>query len=217
LIPGLSARGFEVEGFAHPTGLYRRLLVVSFDVVVLDIGLPEEHGLSVARQLRAGSPIGIVVLTGRGDRAEQLRGLDEAADAWLTKPVDMAIVAATIGSLLRRVSMVDTGLPADSATDAIVMAAQWRLSAGGWKLLAPSGRAIDLSRSERCILQRLFAAGGEPVPREVLIDELGEPVDSFDPHRLEMLIHRLRRKVADGLGEVLPLRSVRGLGYVLTV
>jgi len=92
---------------------------------------------------------------------------------------------------------------------------RWRLGAEGWRLHAPSDRSVALSRSERRLLERLFAADGEPVSREQLIADLGESRHEFDPHRIEMLVHRLRRKVAAELGEPLPLRSVRGSGYVL--
>lgn len=208
LVPGLAAHGFEVEGFARSVDLYRRLLGASFEAVVLDVGLPDEDGLSVARHLRKGSSIGIVMLTGRGSVAERLQALGEAADAWLSKPVEVAVVAATVASLVRRMRMQQ---PAQApATER-----RWRLGAEGWRLHAPSDRSVALSRSERRLLECLFAADGEPVSREQLIAELGESRHEFDPHRIEMLVHRLRRKVAGELGEALPLRSVRGSGYVL--
>jgi len=208
LVPGLAAHGFEVEGFARSVDLYRRLLGASFEAVVLDIGLPDEDGLSVARHLRKGSSIGIVMLTGRGSVAERLQALGEAADAWLSKPVEVAVVAATVASLVRRMRMQQ---PAQAPTNE----RRWRLGAEGWRLHAPSDRSVALSRSERRLLECLFAADGEPVSREQLIAELGESRHEFDPHRIEMLVHRLRRKVAGELGEALPLRSVRGSGYVL--
>ena len=209
LLPGLATCGFEVEGFARSTELYRRMLAVPFDAVLLDVGLPDEDGLSVARHLRTTSPIGIAVLSGRGDTREHIRGLCEAVDIWLSKPVDVGIVAASLASLVRRMRMA-APVPAAQATSG------WHLAAGGWRLHAPSGRTVDLSRSERSVLQRLFVADGEPVSREALIVELGESLDTFDAHRLEMLVHRMRRKVAEALDERLPLRSVRGRGYVLT-
>src|SRR5690606_35861163 len=190
LLPELAARGFEVEGFARSGELYRRMLIVPFDAVLLDVGLPGEDGLSVARHLRTISPIGIAVLSGRDDLQERIRGLGEAVDIWLSKPVDAAFVAASLASLVRRMRMpARTDIPAAEAEPG------WRLDAGGWRLIAPSGRAAELSRSERCVLQQLFAADGEPVSRDALAVELGESLDTFDSHRLEMLVHRLRRKV----------------------
>lgn len=208
LLPGLAMHGFEVEGFARSGELYRRMLVAPFDAVLLDVGLPGEDGLSVARHLRTISSIGIAVLTGRGDPHERVRGLRETVDVWLSKPVDVAIVAASLASLVRRMNMAAPQSAAEPAFG-------WRLEAGGWRLQAPSGRAVELSRSERCVLQRLFAASGEPVSRDALIVELGESLETFDAHRLEMLVHRMRRKVAGETGEELPLRAARGLGYVL--
>ena len=208
LLPAFSARGFDAEGFARAADLYRRMVSASFDVAVIDIGLPDEDGLSVARNLRDGSALGIVVLTGTGGTAERIRALDEVADAWLSKPVETAIVVATVGSVLRRVRMPPAAADAEDARPC------WRLATGQWQLLAPSGRAVDLNRAERCVLAFLFAANGEPVARERLIEELGEPLHDFDPHRLDMLVHRLRRKVAQEVAEALPLRAVRGLGYV---
>lgn len=211
LVPGLAANGYEVEAFGHPADLYRRLLVATFDVAVIDVVLPDEDGLSVARYLRTGSAVGIVMLTGRGGAAEHVRALHEFADAWLAKPVEVEVVAATIGSLLRRMRMQPAGrgpVPPGSTP-------RWQLAAQGWRLRAPSSGSVTLSRAERSVLECLFAANGEPVPREQLIAALGESRYEFDPHRLDMLVHRLRRKVVENTGEALPLRSVRGRGYVL--
>lgn len=211
LLPGLRASGLVVEGFRSPIQLYRRMVSTAFDVVVLDVGLPDEDGLSVARHLRAGSPLGIIMLTGRG-QTEHLQALGEAADAWLAKPVDVAVVAVTIISLVRRMRMPAAFAKAASAE---AVASAWRLSTQGWSLAAPAGREVALSRSERAVLECLFAARGEPVSRESLIEALGENPGEFDPHRIDMLIHRLRRKSQEQLGERLPLNSVRGKGYVL--
>lgn len=214
LVPGLAASGYEAEGFGRPVDLYRRMLSTSFDVVVLDVGLPDEDGLSVARYLRAHSSLGIVMLTGHRHLGDRVKSLGEAADAWLSKPIEVEVVAATIRSLLRRMHMPATTSPKPPREDAPAEAS-WRLMAQGWRLVAPSGREIALNRAERSVLERLFGANGEAVPREMLIDALGESRDEFDPHRIDMLVHRLRRKVSEQVGEELPLRSVRGRGYVL--
>lgn len=208
LVDGLCRAGFVAEGFACSAALYRALLERAFDVVVLDIGLPDEDGLSVARHLRQHLSIGIVVLTGHGDPRERVQGLTEAVDVWLPKPADVEVLAATVTSLLRRMGM------AAAAGDN--RRAAWRLADKGWRLLAPSGQGVDLAAAERSLLECLFATAGEPVARNCLIEALGADPATFDPHRLEMLVHRLRGKVAQGCGEALPLRSVRGVGYVLS-
>ncbi|HEY0180873.1 MAG TPA: response regulator, partial [Dokdonella sp.] len=102
LVPQLGAVGFDVEGFGASAELYRRMEVVAFELLVLDLRLENESGLDVARRLHAISPIAIVVLTGRGTRAEQVEGLSESVDAWLAKPVEVDVLVATMQSLLRR-------------------------------------------------------------------------------------------------------------------
>lgn len=209
LVPGLAEHGFAVEGFAHSRELYRRLLAQSFDMALLDIGLPGEDGLSVARHLRATSSLGIVVLTGHSDTRERVRGLEQAVDVWLRKPVEIEIVAASMRSLSRRMRSAPVANDADAAC--------WRLSPEGWRLLAPDGRGLALNYSERRVLARLFETPDRLVTHEELLGALVSSLEEVGPHRLEMLIHRLRRKVATETGAPLPLRSVRGRGYVIDV
>jgi two-component system, OmpR family, response regulator PhoP len=208
LAPALTESGFDVAVFGNAAGLYRSLLHRSFDVVVLDVGLPDEDGFDVARYLRSLSSIGIVMLTGRATSPDRVRGLRHGADAYLTKPLDLDVLKATLHSLSRRLVVEDTHR---------VAAGTWRLGDGDWNLLAPDDVCIDLTASERSILRTLFDAKGQPVPREALIGCLTADVYDFDPHRLEMLVHRLRRKVSVGSRHPLPLRAVRGKGYVLAV
>lgn len=209
LVPGIAAHGFEVEGFARSGELYRRMLAASFDIVLLDIGLPDEDGLSVARHLGETTTAGIVVLTGRSDSGERIRGLEEAVDVWLHKPVEIDVVTASLHSLMRRLRPQPPGIASPTAANP-----DWSFDATGWRLIAPGGAGVDLSRSERGVLLALSAAHGEPVTCETLITEIGERVELFDKHRLEMLVHRLRRKVAEATGLPLPVRSVRSRGYV---
>jgi DNA-binding response OmpR family regulator len=140
-----------------------------------------------------------------------VRGLNESIDAWLTKPVDIGVLAATLNSVARRVP------PGSVETVADAGRFHWRLARGGWSLRSAGHREIALNFLERAFLTCLMDAAGEVVSHDTLIGALGAVSESFDLHRLEMLIHRLRRKVLRGLRAPLPLRSVRGQGYVLLV
>jgi DNA-binding response OmpR family regulator len=208
LVPQLGTFGFSVEGFGTSSELYRRMLSVPFDLLVLDIGLPDEDGFDVARHLRATSPIGIVTLSGRAANADRVRGLTEAVDAWLVKPVEIDVLAATLHSLARRMQLA-------AAVEETSKIAGWRLPQGSWRLHAPDGRSVLLNLLERSLMTRLLARPGQLVSHAELIVEVAASGENFDQHRLEMLIHRLRRKVEQQLGESLPLRSVRGRGYVM--
>lgn len=215
LVPGLLTFGFEAVGMGHAGELYRRMLAERFDLAVLDLGLPDEDGFSVARHLRRCCDIGIVVLTGSSAEHDQIRALMAGADIYLRKPAGVAVVAASLRSVGRRLLGAP---PADATTrsDAAIVPirpGQWRLATDAWNLLAPGGAVMPLSASERCILRMLFAADGTAVARDALIAAWHGEDAEFDPHRLEMLIYRLRRK-AKSLGvSVLPLVTVRGSGY----
>lgn len=209
LVPQLADAGFDTEGFASSADLHRRLRETSFDLLVLDLVLDDENGLDIARELRSVSSIGIVMLTGRGSQFDQIRGLHDAVDAWLTKPVDIELLAATLRSLARRMRIDNDGIMPDQAANG------WRLAERGWHLYSPDGNCVSLNLLERCLLGRLFATAGEVVTRADLLTLLTTAAENVDSHRLEMLIHRLRRKIHDHLGETLPLRAVRGQGYVM--
>lgn len=209
LVRGLRQLDFDVEGFATSAELYRRMLAVSFELLVLDVRLDGEDGLDVAQYLRGMSPIGIVALTGRGTQEDRIRGLMEAVDVWLSKPIDVEVLAATLHSLSRRMQL------ASSVRRAVPSSAGWRLSPGNWRLVAPDERSMALNLLERRLLTRLLATPGDLVSHEELIADVSTGSEKFDRHRLELLIHRLRRKAQSHIGQALPLRSVRGSGYVL--
>lgn len=217
LVPGLTDHGFDTCGVASAEALYRHVLGNACDLVVLDVGLPNEDGFSAAAHLRAalGMKVGIVMLTGRAGGGDRVRGLEGGADAYLAKPVEVEVLAATLHSLIRRMRVEVSPGPM-AAASGVPHASLWRLESDGWCVRSPTGRQVALTLAERRILSRLAANAGEPVQRDVLISDLTDDVDSFDPHRLEMIVHRLRRKVEDRSGEILPLRAVRGAGYAFS-
>ncbi|MCL6711025.1 response regulator transcription factor [Pseudomonas sp. R2.Fl] len=207
LVSELAERGFQAVGFASAEALYRHLAVQSCDIVLLDIGLPGEDGYAVARHLHQIASVGIVMLTARGKSDDMARGLSTGADLYLVKPVDMDVLAAGIASLRRRLSGSERITAAEPAP-------RWALVAGGWKLRTPDGVELSLGEAERVFLRMLFEQPGEPVDRERLIAGMTESPADFDPHRLEVLLHRLRQRVRAASGHALPLRAVRGIGYL---
>jgi two-component system, OmpR family, response regulator PhoP len=209
LLPGLRHLGFDVTAMASAAELYLQLPQTSFDILVLDVGLPDQDGFTVTRYLRSASSIGIVMLTGRGGAADRVHGLSMGADAYLAKPVNMDVLAATLHSLGRRLGSGPVATSHEKARPG------WRLHSNGWSLVTPGGGAVTLTLAERCVLGQLMAKAGEAVSRETLIAALTPDIYDFDPHRLETLIHRLRRKVSHATREALPLRALHGVGYVM--
>lgn len=204
---GLGDFGFKVRGFSCSREFYRGLLEAPCDIAILDLGLPDEDGLSVAAHLSEISNAGIVVLTGRRGLDERVRGLLGGADAYLVKPVDIRELAATLISVRRRIGDV---------SGAGTAPVSWALAQDGWVLQMPSGQTVTLTPSERVLLQCLFEQSNTTVSREQLITALGHRSDYYLDHRLDMLVSRLRRKVNEA-GFNLPLRAVRGVGLLLSL
>ncbi|SEM27266.1 DNA-binding response regulator, OmpR family, contains REC and winged-helix (wHTH) domain [Pseudoxanthomonas sp. GM95] len=208
LVPGLTRHGFDVEPMRTVAQLHAALERGSFDLIVLDIGLPDGDGFSLTRELQAGRPgMGIVILSGRDTSPDKVRGLSQGADAYLTKPVEIEMLAATLFSVARRLTRPEAAPVAGPA--------EWQLQDDGWCLFSPDGKAVALTQSERRVLLCLWRTRGKLVSRESLLDTLGGDMGlEIDPHRLDALLHRLRQKVQDRAGMALPLTAVRGAGYL---
>ena len=175
------------------------------ELLLLDLGLPGEDGLSVARRVRQRWPrIGIIMLTAFGSDDHRIDGLDGGADAYLVKGVSLEIVEATCRSVLRRVRSQE----ALQARDA-----PWQLDTLQARLQAPSGQTVRLTHMEQLFLSLLMQTPGAAVPRDRLLVRMGKP-DTLEQWRnLDGCAARLRRKVAEqGAGE-LPVRSYYGHGY----
>jgi DNA-binding response OmpR family regulator len=208
LVPGLEAFGFDVTGVGSKAALYHSILTEHFRLIVLDVASSDADGFKFLSHLRAMSDVGIVVLSDSDSIIDRVRVLNEGGDAYLTKPIDVPLLAAVLQSLKRRVS--DASVPRS-------MASGWRFEASGWRLISPDGAAIALSLPERLLLNQLAASAPDPVARNVLIGDISGFIPGFDSARLEMLIHRLRQKVTKKTSEELPLIAVRGIGYILAV
>ncbi len=206
LVPGLRRFGFAVDGCGTGAELLQRLQRDRADIVVLDVGLPDTDGFTLAGTLRRQcAQLGIVMLTSLGQTEDRIRGLTGGADAYLSKPVEIDLLAATLHSLARRVSgRAPMGPPRG----------RWQMSEDGWCLLSPSGAAAALTGSERRLCLRLLEQPGLLVAREMLIAALTDRVYDFDAHRLDSMVHRLRSKVQRRCGTPLPLTSVHGQGYI---
>jgi DNA-binding response OmpR family regulator len=201
----LRDEGFEVVTCGCGKELDRAMAQTQFDVVVLDIGLPDEDGLSIARRLRASQPeLGIVMLTARTVSSARVQGMEEGADAYLGKPTDLRELALVIHALVRRLG---AGKPPDAL--ALTLVASDNL------LLTPGGASLDLTPTETLLLSRLARMTGHKASRRQIIEGFGEAYFDYDERRLEAIVSRLRRKL-ESIG--LPadtVQAVRGSGYVL--
>lgn len=219
IVESLQDAGFNVRGFGVSRALYAALLQSPCDIVVLDVGLPEENGFSVAACLRGLGNVGIIMLTAWAQHEDQVYGLQQGADAYLVKPTDLRVLEATIISLARRLHKEDVLATAATTTAAMeeVVDKPWTLSGDGWTLLDPAGSTLSLTLQERIFLHCLIKQTGKAVLRniliEALIEALGADADEYSFHRLDAMVNRLRKKALEQKIN-LPLRAVRGVGYL---
>jgi len=213
-VPGLRRYEFDVEPMRSTGELQQALMQATFDLCVLDTVLSYGDGVSLPRWLREQYPqMGIAIVSDQTDPFDHLRGLNEGGDAYLMKPVQVEIVAATLSSIARRMNRPQPALSTPPPTRA-----QWQLQSDGWCLVAPDGAQVTLTISERRLVQVLWKHGGTLVTRDALMLAVANgqgSADEIDPHGLDMLLYRLRRKVQSRAGQSLPLEVVRGAGYIL--
>jgi DNA-binding response OmpR family regulator len=199
----LRRAGFDIALESDGTDIDAQLNDCPCDLLVLDLGLPVEDGLVIARRLRQQHRVlGIVMLTARGSLDDRLVGLEEGADAYLVKPVDMRELVATLHSVQRRLAV-----PA-RATEA------WSLIPETLSICSPAGEAVAVNATEMDLLKCLIAAAPDPVSREMLAVAMGHPEPDFDYRRLEVAFSRLRKKIETASVSESPIRAARGRGYV---
>lgn len=195
----LKRLNFQVSAFVDGATLDSALTAgQEWSVLVLDLGLPGEDGLSIARRLRQTHPaLGIVALTARGRLSDRIKGLNEGVDLYLVKPVDIAELAAAIRAVARRVTQIEVHCPV------------WRLETLGHLLVRPDGEQVSLTVTEFQLMSAMAGDNSRPVSRDNLIRAIGRNPDAYDPRALEVCLSRLRAK----LGSDDPIKAVRNLGY----
>lgn len=209
----LRHRGFSVHGFQSAPELYRFLATQPCTVVVLDIGLPGEDGLAICGYLRRyRQSMGVIFVTARGLRHDRLAGLAAGADAYLVKPVDMDELQLLIARLAAR---QDAAGPPQALAPPPASQAAWHLDEESLQLVGPQGTAARLSMAEFQVVRCLLRKGGQACTHAEIATAMGLLPEEWDHHRVEVVLSRLRNKVERYTGVVLPVRSVRGVGYVM--
>jgi len=201
----LQKSGMLAWGAESAEDFYVQSLRNKADLVVVDLGLPGEDGLSLVRRLAKGG-IPVVALTARGNVESRIAGFDAGALQYYVKPADLQELAAGIRSQLRRVVVG----PASEASEVV----SWRLDQPSAQLFAPNQRAVPLTSRELDLLKCLMGARGGLVAKQLLMSVMGaqDAEDGF--HRIESQLTRLRRKTLEGTGLALPVRAVFGKGLV---
>jgi two-component system response regulator TctD len=197
--------GFVLDVIDRGDHAYAAICTQSYDLVILDLSLPEMDGLEILRRVRSQlrtADLPILILTARAASEDRVKGLNLGADDYLPKPFEVAELEARIRALLRRSNRVT---PVVQVGDLLFDTTN--------RVASIHDKSLSLTTRELAILEALLMRKGKPVPRETLFDKVFGIDDDVNSQAIEVYVHRLRKKLI-GSGAV--VTTVRGLGYVLS-
>lgn len=203
----LGRHGFEVRGADGGAAMDRALAAEDADLVVLDLMMPGEDGLSICRRLRPHGPA-VLMLSAMGETTDRVVGLEIGADDYLAKPFEPRELLARVRAVLRRPAATE------AASGSVLLFAGWRLDLVRRELRGPHGRPVALTGGEWALLRVFAEHPGRVLTRNQLLDlARGPEADSFD-RAVDLQVSRLRRKLGERGGAEL-IETVRGEGYRL--
>jgi two-component system OmpR family response regulator len=210
----LEAGGYRVSTAGNAAQMRSVLASARIDLIVLDLMLPGEDGLSLCRDLRArdAAPIPILMLTARSDEADRIVGLEMGADDYLTKPFATRELLARIRAVLRRTRMLPPNLqPVHQARE--LLFGDWRLDTIARHLVDAQGTLVPLTGAEYRLLRVMLDRPQCILNRDQLLNlTQGRDADAFD-RSIDLLVSRLRRRLRDDSREPRYIKTVRAEGY----
>ncbi len=209
----LSGYGFEVAAVSDGVAMRAELAREPADLVLLDLGLPGEDGLSLARELRAQPRApGIIIVTGRGQPVDRVVGLELGADDYVAKPFDLRELVARVRSVLRRTTSDRAAAPSASA-DRFEFAG-WRLDLSARSLARPDGADVPLTTGEFDLLTAFVQHPNRALSRDRLMAIMHHREAGPFDRAIDVQVGRLRRKIERDPAEPELIKSVRGVGYL---
>jgi DNA-binding response OmpR family regulator len=210
----LSRHGYRVSVVADGSGMKRVMAESRPSLVLLDLGLPGEDGLSLTRHIRAQSSVGVIIVTGSGESVDRIVSLELGADDFVSKPFDLRELLARIRSVLRRTS--NSGAEPACAGNNEVRFAGWRLELQSRRLFETEGAEIALTTGEFDLLSVFTDNPNKVMSRDQLLQATRNRDAGPYDRAIDMQITRLRRKIEIDPDKPVLIKSVRGAGYIFT-
>ena len=208
----LRKHGFRVDSAADAKEMDRLLRDGRFDLIVLDLMLPGEDGLSICRRLRAATRIPIVMLTAVAEDTDRIIGLEIGADDYLTKPFNPRELLARIRAVLRRAEG-----PLSHPDGGTLVFAGWRLDPARRELRDPDGVLVELTAGGFDLLAAFVERPRRVLSRDQLLDlTKGRDAQPFD-RSIDVQVSRLRRKIEADPKKPEVIKTVRSGGYIFTL
>ena len=210
----LTGEGYRVSTAHDGAGMRRILSQGPADLVILDLMLPGEDGLTLARSLRSDSAIGIIILTGRSETVDRIIGLEMGADDYLPKPFHLRELLARVKSVLRRAQGRTAETPRTGRGR--VRFAGWQLDLSSRELLSPAGQEVRLTTGEFDLLAAFVNNANQVLSRDRLLDLARNRESGPFDRTIDVQVGRLRRKLDDDPQNPSLIKTVRGSGYIFT-
>jgi two-component system OmpR family response regulator len=199
----LSNSGYSVTGAT--TGAYAEHLLKAqgFDLIVLDLGLPDMDGLQLLRRIRSQKlSLPVLILTARDDMNDRIKGISQGADDYMTKPFELRELEARLHALIRRCY---------GGFNHIIEVGNLQLDTSNQQILA-KGELLSLSARESAVLEVLMMQKGKVISKDKIAQHLSLHGDALADNAIEVYIHRIRKRIEPFNASI---RTLRGLGYLL--
>ncbi|HEY0327462.1 MAG TPA: response regulator [Rhodopseudomonas sp.] len=212
----LRANGCHVTAAADGHEMHKAMADRRVDLMIMDVMLPDEDGLSLCRKVRAKSQLPIIMLTARGEDVDRIVGLEMGADDYMVKPFNPRELLARINAVLRRqASALNATAPSSAGATAFAFDG-WRIDFRLRELRNPAGARVALTSAEFDLLRAFCERAGRVLSREVLLDlTQGRNSGSFD-RSIDVLVSRIRRKIEADPQDAMLIKTIRSGGYMFT-
>jgi len=210
----LTSVGYRVKTAANGEEMRSCMKAYKPNLVILDLQMPGEHGLELCRDLRKDSDIGIIILTGSGDKVDEIVGLEGGADDYLTKPVEERELLARVRSVLRRV--MSGSAASDTSDKSVAKFSDWILDFTAHELKSTTGEEVVLTSYEFQLLATLVKNANRVLSRDQIMDNITGRDWVSNDRSVDVLMGKLRKKIEEDPHNPSIIKTIRGTGYKFT-
>lgn len=208
--------GYRITQAQNGSAFYQQIQQQMFDIILLDLNLPDTDGLELLQALREEQQVLLYVVSGRQDEASRLRAYELGADDFIAKPFSARELELKVRNALQRQKSFAQPVEAENQPAIKTDFNGWQLMEDTRSIRYQQGEEVSLTRGEYELLLMLVNAHGAVVPRDTLLSHLEKVADIYSAETITALVYRLRRKFAQkGLNS--PIKTLSGVGYRLEV
>jgi len=209
----LKREGYSVSISSNGEEMWQQFETFEPDLILLDVVLPGDDGITLARELRRTSNVGIIMLTGKNDPVDQIIGLEIGADDYVTKPFDERQLLARIRSLLRRKSAPSSSSSTKEEGKRKVRFGGWEMDLLSHELISPLGDEQALTSHEFRLLEIFIQNPGSVMSRDQIMQRLYDRDWSHNDRSIDVLVGKLRKKIEEDPSQPKLILTIRSFGY----